>query len=146
MVIFRLQNIFSFLIVNILKKDLTFSNRTYIWDYIINYIKSKPIFGYGIQESSIRYNISNVYQAYHAHNLILELLYRGGFVLLIIFVYMVYLTVRKLKNNDNNLSRFFMWSMFVYAIMLLTEFFEPINYIYLLVIFYNIANFRKEAI
>lgn len=145
-VVFRLQNVFSFLIVNILKKDLTFSNRTYIWDYIIKHIKSKPIFGYGIQKSSIRYNISNAYQAYHAHNLILELLYRGGFALLIIFIYMVYLVVQKLKNKDDNLSHFFMWSIFVYAIILLTEFFEPINYIYLLVVFYNITNFRKEAI
>lgn len=145
-VIFRLQNIFSFLIVNVLKKDLTFSDRTYIWDYVISYIKSKPIFGYGIQESSIRYNISNIYQSYHAHNLILELLYRGGFALLIIFVYMVYITIKKLKNQNDNLSHFFIWSIFVYAVILLTEFYEPINFIYLLVIFYNVTNLRKEVV
>ena len=46
-VIFRIQNYFEFLIVDVLGEDLTMSYRIYIWDEVISYIMQKPFFGYG---------------------------------------------------------------------------------------------------
>lgn len=143
-ILFRFQNIFSYLIVDILKKDLTFSNRTYIWDYIIKFITKKPLLGYGIQNSNIRFNISRSYKSFHAHNIFLETIYRGGIILLIVFLIMIYFVIKKLKEYNNEFSKFFMWVIFVYGVILFTEFFEPVNFVYLLVIFYNISHIRKE--
>ena len=38
-IIFRVQEIFEYLIVDILDRNLDFTNRTYIWDTALNYIK-----------------------------------------------------------------------------------------------------------
>ncbi len=142
-VVFRFQNLFSFIIEDVLKKDLTFSARTYIWDYIMRYIRNKPIFGYGIQSSTVRFNLVKSVPSFHAHNLILEIFYRGGVVLVFIFSYIVILVGKQLKKyKDNPLAKFIGWNMFIYAIMLLVEFYEPKHYMYLLVIFYNINYLR----
>ena len=45
-IIFRVQNLFQFLIVNILGKKLTFTDRVYIWDNTIQFIKQKIFLGY----------------------------------------------------------------------------------------------------
>lgn len=141
-VILKVQNLFTFLIVDILKKDLTFSGRIYIWDYIKKFIMKKPILGYGIQDSYTRYNITSMWKSYHAHNFILEILYRGGILLLICVFYIFYLVFKALHDSKNDLKFFGIFIIFLYLIMLLTEFYEPINYFYVLVLFNNI-NFLK---
>ena len=146
-VILRLQNLFSFLIVDILKKDLTFSGRTYIWDYILKLIIQNPLLGYGYQKPLVRYSISMNYPSYHAHNFILEIFYRGGILLFATFSYMIILVTKKIKQyKSNEFSSFFSWVIFIYAVMLLTEFFEPIHYVYLLVFFYNVEYLERGYI
>lgn len=143
-VVLKIQNVFSFIIVDILKKDLTFSGRLFIWEYIKKYIMKKPILGYGIQNSSIRYNITSFWQSYHAHNFILEILYRGGIVLLCSFIYIMFLVGKSLKESKSKYKSFIIYTIFIYSILLLTEFFEPITFMYLLIIFYNI-DYMKEG-
>lgn len=144
LIILKLQNIFSFLIVDILKKDLTFSGRIYIWEYVKRFILKKPIIGYGIQDSYTRYNITTVWKSYHAHNFILEILYRGGILLLLCVIYIFKIVIQNLNNSKNNLKSFCIFVIFLYLIILLTEFFEPINYFYILVIFSDINYLKKE--
>ena len=102
----------------------------------------KPILGYGIQDSYTRYNITSMWKSYHAHNFILEILYRGGILLLICVFYIFYLVFKALHDSKNDLKFFGIFIIFLYLIMLLTEFYEPINYFYVLVLFNNI-NFLK---
>lgn len=88
-VFLRIQNIFRFIIEDILHKDLTFTGRTYIWDRAIELFCKSPVYGYGnltqAQESRI---LGDVY----CHNGFLEQLFRGGigewffFFLIILFV------------------------------------------------------------
>ena len=65
-VFLRLQEVFSYLIVNILGKDLTFTGRTVIWDYYINEIKNSWVIGYGVGY--------NPYKGLFAHNGFLDLM------------------------------------------------------------------------
>lgn len=143
-IILKVQNIFSFLIVDILKKDLTFSGRIYIWEYIKKFIVSKPLLGYGIQDSYTRYNMTALWKSYHAHNFVLEILYRGGILLLFNVIYIIRLVIKQINKSANELKSFSIFIIFLYAIILLTEFFDPIHYFYILIVFYNINYLYKE--
>lgn len=73
-VILRLQNIFSFFIVNILGKTTTFSARTIIWDQALLQVYAHPLFGTGANE----FAIGSYFVATHPHNLFLYLMLKGG--------------------------------------------------------------------
>lgn len=62
---------FSYLIVNILKKDLTFSGRRTIWEYALLQIKESPFWGYGeiqnaryITVGTAKFNAHNIFYKY----------------------------------------------------------------------------------
>lgn len=93
---FRIQNIFSYFIEDILDKSLTFTGRTYIWDGSLEYIKSKIIFGHGYNASGIAYHSGTLYQP---HNQILDLLANGGLIALILFVIYLIKSIRYSKSR-----------------------------------------------
>lgn len=99
-VILRLQNLFSYLIVDVLKKDLTFTGRTKMWDSAILLIKKNPILGYGYmgQESE-----TILLGGPHTHNILLEQLLRGGIIYAILFAAMIFLLNAKLKRSKKHL-------------------------------------------
>lgn len=106
-VILRIQNIFSWFIVDILGKDLTFSTRTYLWDSIIEYIKLKPILGYGIEDTYIfRNKLGSLFYT-HAHNTILDVTYKAGVIGLLLHFITLIFPINKLNaNKKSKLSKF----------------------------------------
>ncbi len=76
--VFNVQRIFSLLIVNILGKDITLTQRIGLWTRAIEMIKEKPIFGYG--NNRFGAIILRNYYYWYAHNLVLDILLEGGFV------------------------------------------------------------------
>lgn len=80
-VILRFQNLFEFIIVDVLNKDLTFTNRTYIWDKAIRAFMNNKPFGVGIQSIE---NLSKYIVLEHSqvHNQILDYALNGGILLL----------------------------------------------------------------
>lgn len=108
LIIFRLQYLFADLIQNVLHKDLTLSHRTIIWDKALELIYKKPIFGHGLAES---YNVFSVYHDYtggnnsvwtsmSGHNEILQLLYYGGIVLIVILLIMYLTACREFRRHN----------------------------------------------
>lgn len=93
-VLFRLQNIFGFIIEGWLKKDLTFTGRTYIWDIYINKIKQSILIGHGIVDS--KYLIQTL-NAGHAHNYFLQIIYQGGIMAFSMFLGFFLTAVNKAK-------------------------------------------------
>lgn len=77
-VLYRLQNVFAFLIEGVLHKGLSFTGRTEIWDMAIKNILASPALGYGIAQSGKVYRLRK-HKYYHAHNVFLEILMEGGF-------------------------------------------------------------------
>lgn len=82
------QKYFSLLIVGVLGKNLTFTNRTKIWAVALKSIKESPLIGNG----AISYdNIFSTWTVTHAHNQFLDILLMGGILLLVVFTAMVIL-------------------------------------------------------
>lgn len=84
-------------------KDLTFTGRTLIWDYVIGEILKRPILGYGYMTywimGSSRLDIILVNQS---HNSYLEILLWGGFTGFFLFVLYVFNSLKRayLIKND----------------------------------------------
>ena len=142
-VILRIQEIFKFIIVDIMKKDLTFTGRTYIWNDVEGLILKKPLFGYGQEFKNIRL-IKTRIPSYHAHNQFLEIAYKTGAVGMLIFLIIISLCVKKLNNfKEYSIAKFFSICLFAVLIMMITEAYVANNILYLFVIFYNVDNLIK---
>lgn len=138
-VIFRMQNIFSYIIEEVLNRNLNFTNRTYIWDTAIMYIKNNPIVGYGFEDSLIRIEKFSYLQAITCHNQLLDLIYQGGFIGLIF----IFLMLKQLGNRINEIKNLkiktvTLMALFSYLVMMLSEYYSFGSFIYIFVIFINL--------
>ena len=145
-VIFRIQNLFKFIIVGILDRDLTFTGRTYIWDYVIEFIKQKPIIGYGIEESNVRLNKTTFIVSTHAHDQILEIIYKSGLIGIIVYAYILIKSVYEVyKYRKTKISQFISIIIFAYLFMMLTEYFSLDLTMFLFVFCLDIKYLVKES-
>ena len=118
-VLFRIQNLFAWLIVGILGKSLTFTNRTFIWDKVIDFIKVHPIFGYGRESTDILTAKLGRSTFTHAHNTILDVTYKGGILSLIVFISLLNIVVKKLyEYKDYSITKLVSFILFCVFIMM----------------------------
>ena len=88
-VVVRVQDFFSFIIVGILHKSLTLSDRVYIWDAALDAIKNNPILGTGITESlsgNVHLQLDYLEKDIFAHDIYLDIMLMGGIPSLVIFI------------------------------------------------------------
>ena len=112
--IFRTIEWFSFVIEDILQKDVTLTGRTVIWDFYIERILEAPIIGHGIAYSP--------YKGLFAHSGYLDIAVKSGFCGVILFILLVIVTGKKLKSCNSNLTyNLIAVSLFSFEIMMLTE-------------------------
>ncbi|MDV4150292.1 O-antigen ligase family protein [Clostridium sp. AL.422] len=93
--ILRLQYLFSYIIVVILKKDINLTYRTEIWDTALNAISQHPIIGWGEQGYDVRQQLYSSNSIISAHNQILEYLYIGGIISMILYFIINIMMVKK---------------------------------------------------
>lgn len=145
-VIFRVQKIFSVLIVDILGKSLTLSHRTIIWDNTIKWIKERWLLGYGKQyETYFAYKQGDG-RFNHAHNTILDVFYQGGIIGLILSIVLLILPVKELfKHRNNSVAKFMAIILFCFFIMMNFEERQEYIGLYLVLIScYNISSILKN--
>lgn len=128
-VTFNIQKYFSFIIEKILNKSVTLSNRIYIWESTINLIRTKPIFGRGMQEYSQRALMmgfgENSPAGLHSHNRFLEVLYSGGLVLFSFFVYiLIYIGSFLEEFKDSIQTKIIVLGLIIYLFGMITEFYS----------------------
>lgn len=132
-VIFRLQNAFKFLIVDILHKDLTFTGRVYVWDKAIKMIKNKPLLGYG----NVSFEYSKI--VYSTHNTILGVMHKTGLIGLFMYFIIIFTSAKELlKENRNYIAQLISSFIFSYLIMMLTEAYAFKYFLFILVLGYNV--------
>ena len=123
-----MQYLASDLIVNTLHKDLTLSHRTIIWDKALEMISDKPILGYGMSDSVNIFTVNhdytgnnnNVWTTLSGHNQILQILYYGGIVLLLAFVFLYFVSCAS-ERRKNHLFYIYFLSVIAVLIVWMTE-------------------------
>ncbi len=101
MVIGGWQKYFSFIIVDVLEKDLTLTYRTFMWDRGLKVFLSHPILGVG-KETLEKWTMRIGLEHTQLHNQLLDYAYVGGSVLLVIVFWANHIigkTLTKFKEN-----------------------------------------------
>ncbi|MBT1173171.1 O-antigen ligase family protein [Bifidobacterium sp. MA2] len=124
-VIFRVQNIFSFIIVGVLHKSLTLSDRTYIWDTAFESIRKNPIIGTGITESlsgNVHLKLNYLTKDIFAHDIYLDYLLMGGIPALCIFIVLIISVKRSYEKLINvRYQTFIWWGVVIYLFASIVE-------------------------
>lgn len=128
----KIQNIFSKLLSN-LKKDITLSGRTLLWDNVLKNAKNKPILGNGMQTliydkdffGSSANNELDCLKVGHAHNSYMTILYRYGILGLMSYLATILMVIFKLRENYTN--KYANIIFFAIIIVLLLSIFDTID-------------------
>lgn len=87
----------KYVIEDVLGKNTTLTNRTEIWQEVMDDVYEKPVLGHGIRETGDLFQII-IHQGVHtgdiatlsAHNMLLQTLYEGGFIALILIFILLF--------------------------------------------------------
>jgi len=101
-VIWNKLDLFSFIIVNILHRDLTLTTRTTIWEITINKIISKPVLGNGYISGTEFESMLPSIIGINAHNTILMIAFIGGISLSIVYFAILWRSIRIYDENVLN--------------------------------------------
>jgi O-antigen ligase len=101
--VFRIQNYFTDFIIGVLGKDLTLTGRTYLWDYAISVIQDNLLIGIGAGGTTVLGDNGHAYT--HPHSMLLDLMYKGGIIMLICFIILTILFIYKFKHSHSNTVR-----------------------------------------
>ena len=124
---FKIQYLFSFIIVDILHKDLTMTGRTIVWNTGFDGFFSSPIFGCGFSSKTI----DNGY---------VQLLFIGGLIGTIAYFIFFYISTRKFYKNTSSihLEKFFSFVLSVILLMFIAESWPQFMGLYIIIAFaYN---------
>lgn len=126
----RIQNLFKFIIVDILGKSLTISGRTYIWDAAIKMIQKKLLLGWGVETYSVEVFFGDYS---YLHNQILQFLMEGGLIGVCLFALCTILCCWKLRRFRNEEIMFpIMAAIVVNYVIMISEI--PCNNVYIFIL------------
>lgn len=116
-----------YIIEDVLQKDITFTNRTELWDAAGKMFVESPLIGYGFVDSD--WYVSNMNSfAIGPHNFIYSVLINGGLTLLCVLIIMCLTALRNILRNYDKIAvillmgiatLFFMMTMEVYPFFFL---------------------------
>ena len=87
-ILFKIQNLFRWLIDGTLHKWYSLISRQKLWDRMLDLVSRHFIIGHGVA-SLLNRQIESGVNLTHAHNQFLEILYQGGLIYLILFTILV---------------------------------------------------------
>lgn len=114
---------FSYLLEDVMHKDLSFDNRTTIWASTIAAFLKQPLFGYGVTGGGgvlveFKYRVATL----SAHNQILNTLYEGGIVSFVFFMIMFGVVADNIKKCFSlKLNRLYSCFLIGYLMIMFTE-------------------------
>ena len=130
--VFGLQTVTSLapvrhLLEDVLHKETTLSGRLYVWQHVMDEVKRRPVFGYGMWASTelvyepSRYNSS--WQ--HAHNAFLQTLHEGGLMTLFAGIAMLFYSADRINAiKDERIGGLFKITLFTVLVMYQADFYS----------------------
>lgn len=141
LVVFARYKSILYYLSSITGKNITLSGRTRIWSNMIDLLPGHCIAGYGKQDTSELVNMLNFYHAQHAHNLVLQVIWQGGCIGIILFGIIMMITIYTfLKTSDNKVVRCYGCALFALSIMSIAEFYGYRVIFSMIVIFSGCCN------
>lgn len=125
-----------YIIEDVLGKDVTFTNRTRMWDAAGRKFAESPLFGYGFVDTDWFLSEMDSF-AIGPHNFIYNVLLNGGLTLITILLFMVFIVLSRLRlqyDKMGNMLLFGLCTMFFMMTMEVYPFFFVFGLFY--VIFY----------
>lgn len=131
----------AFFVEEILQKDMSFTNRIYVWSDSYELIQRSPLTGYGMQDSEW-FEEQVVYKS--THNIIYQILVFGGCILLSIFLITVLMSVVRAMKQASELTLFALFSVCTFFFMMIMEAYNFVNIFLILSLAYYSFEFSKE--
>ena len=128
-----------YIIEEILHKDITFTNRTYLWDAAGKLFASSPLIGYGCVDNDW-YLINLSSMAIGPHNFILAVLINGGLLLISAFLYICVVVIRRVLPYFDNMACLLLMGIVTLLFMMTMEVYPTFFIIYLLTLVYFYPN------
>jgi O-antigen ligase len=135
----------TWFIVDVLGKDVTFTNRTGMWDSALRIISESPIWGHGLPNAEwYMRNMSSF--AVGPHNGMLAMLIYGGIITFGIYLYCLFTSLSVPYKFQNRMSNVMMASVVVLSVMMLMEIYplEIIFFLFTLSYYYNYLEVRTK--
>lgn len=146
-IVFNVQKIFNNLFVKFFNKTANLTGRTDIWDKSWEIIFQKPFLGYGTRnDGSFIYIRDKMWQA---HNQIIQTLYDGGIIGVILFLFLLYKCGEnlKLKGSKNDITKIiFISGLTGFFIIMITEINSYYLPLYLVLFLGYFIKFDKKEI
>ena len=119
-------------------KATTLSGRTYVWARALEYIKERPLIGWGVNDAE---TASCFWNLVHMHNLLVNCAYIGGVLLLACIVYILYMLQKRLseQREPTRLTYVFNAAYIGFLILSLTDTPDN-NMLYVLFMFIYVSN------
>ena len=122
LVVFNIQNRFSYLIETFLHKNVTLTGRIGIWYNAINNIYNSPVYGHGVTKGG-NIKLSTTFvgtRTLGAHNIILEVLMQVGYVGLVLWLTFIFASIfLKKKEIKSDEDSYYMLLFFAYVVMIM---------------------------
>lgn len=117
---FENNDIARWFIVEVLGKDITFTNRTGMWDSALRTVTETPLWGWGYPDEHWFFSYMSSF-AYGTHNFILGMLVYGGILGLTLYCCIFYTGFRPLLAHRDYHSNAILIAMAVLHVMMLME-------------------------
>ena len=135
--VLRISNWLRFIVVNLFKKDLTFTGRTKIWDLAIEQILNKPILGHG--EKTFVYNTNYNVRITSTHSELLEIFFKTGLVGGLVYLFLIWKSAKNLyQYREKMISKYLAITLLIFLIMTLFEAYTLDKCMYLFMVYFNV--------
>jgi len=145
-VVFNKISLFSFIIVNLLHRDLTLTTRTTIWNITVNKILEKPILGNGYLSGEAFESMLPGIIGINAHNTFLMVMFIGGTLLFLVFVMFFWLAAKKYDSNQKERKMYILpVALFTMLLRAQVEGGDATYIIFVLYLIYSHSKIGKES-
>lgn len=125
-VVLNTQTFFSAFFNIVLKKGMTISGRTIIWEKAFAYIKKSPFIGYGYEPTNVlmlKFGIN------HVHNIVLDVIYRSGVTGGVIYAAVIVLCGKELmRYKTEPVAAFVSFMFFAFLLAASFDYYNNIPY------------------
>jgi len=119
------NNLIVWFVEDVLGKDITFTNRTHMWDSALRVITESPLWGYGFP-TKIWYTTRMTSFAIGPHNMLLAMLIYGGIITFVLYLYFLIVSLFRAFRIRNYWADCIIMGVSVLCLMMLMEVY-PVN-------------------